>query len=50
MKFRDPLEIREWAEDPRLKGFEDAFFEEGGVLNAKVSVVGNIWVAERLGG
>lgn len=37
MKFRDPLEIREWADDPRLSGFEDAFFQEGGVLNAKVN-------------
>ena len=35
MKFRDPLEIREWKDDPRLRDFEDAFFEEGGVLNAK---------------
>lgn len=38
LKFRDPLEIREWEDDPRLRGFEDAFFDEGGVLNAKVTV------------
>ncbi|GAA5907033.1 uncharacterized protein JCM6883_006119 [Sporobolomyces salmoneus] len=28
-------EIVKWKDDPRLRGFEDAFFQEGGHLNAK---------------
>ena len=30
---QDWTEVVSWADDPRLKGFEDAFFKEGGKLN-----------------
>ncbi|GAA5911619.1 hypothetical protein JCM5296_001615 [Sporobolomyces johnsonii] len=31
----DLTEVVQWDDDPRLRPFEDAFFEEGGKLNAK---------------
>lgn len=31
----NPTEVVQWKDDPRLRGFEDAFFEVGGHLNAK---------------
>ncbi|BGP43439.1 hypothetical protein JCM10449v2_007474 [Rhodotorula kratochvilovae] len=31
----EALEVVQWAEEPRLKGFEEAFFAEGGRLNGK---------------
>lgn len=37
IKFEDPLEVLEWKNDVRLRDFEQAFFDEGGHLNAKVS-------------
>ncbi|GAA6037587.1 hypothetical protein JCM8097_006128 [Rhodosporidiobolus ruineniae] len=29
------LEVVQWTDDPRLRGFEEAFFQEGGKLNGK---------------
>ncbi|GAA5958578.1 hypothetical protein JCM3765_006679 [Sporobolomyces pararoseus] len=31
----DLTEVVQWKDDPRLRGFEDAFFAEGGKLNGK---------------
>jgi alpha 1,2-mannosyltransferase len=31
----DLTEVVQWRDDPRLRGFEDAFFQEGGHLNGK---------------
>ncbi|BGP51654.1 hypothetical protein JCM10450v2_007604 [Rhodotorula kratochvilovae] len=31
----EALEVVQWAEEPRLRGFEEAFFAEGGRLNGK---------------
>ncbi|ORY81239.1 mannosyltransferase putative-domain-containing protein [Leucosporidium creatinivorum] len=35
IKFENPLEVLEWKDDPRLRYFEDAFFEEGGRVNGQ---------------
>ncbi|GAA5875087.1 hypothetical protein JCM16303_005003 [Sporobolomyces ruberrimus] len=31
----DLTEVVQWKDDPRLRGFEEAFFQEGGVLNGQ---------------